>query len=322
MKKIIIAMFCMVFCLAISLPAWSVEISEEAVEAGRVPASYATVKDGEVVFGQSPIAYSGESWDKILTAYGGTLSPDAKLPASYATVEDGEVVFGKTATSYSPDVTHEILTGYGFITTPNAMAELKDPATYAKVEDGVIVFGKIATAYSPEEFNMLMAAYQLPRKEVVAPVRKAPPVAIIPEKCPDADGDGVCDDKDKCPGTPEGVKVDERGCWVIEGLRFDFDESVIKPGYYPSLNDVVRVMEENPDLEVEIRGHTCDIGTDSYNQKLSERRAKAVFDYLSNKGIDAKRLSWKGFGEKQPAYPNTTEGNRAKNRRVELERSR
>jgi len=88
--------------------------------------------------------------------------------------------------------------------------------------------------------------------------------------------------------------------------------------YYGSLDAVVNVMKANPDVKIDIVGHTCDRGPEKYNQKLSERRAKAVFDYLVNHGIDPQRLSWRGYGETQPAYPNTSEENRAKNRRVEL----
>ncbi|MFO7685223.1 MAG: hypothetical protein R6V60_03945, partial [Desulfobacterales bacterium] len=164
MKKIINAVLGMVFCMAISFPAWAAELDVEAVREGKVPASYATVKDGNIVYGKSVTSYSPDKMDQILTAYGGIFQADAKVPASYAKVKDGNIVFGKTAVIYSPDLTHEILTAYGFSTTPEAMEELNDPSTYATVKDGRIIFGKQATAYSPEEFNMLMAAYQLPEE--------------------------------------------------------------------------------------------------------------------------------------------------------------
>jgi len=120
MKKIITIMFCVGFCVAISLPAGSVELSVEAVQANKVPASYATVKDGNIVFGKSATAYCPDSLDTILTTYGGTLPTKAEVPASYATVKDGNIVFGKSATAYSPDVIHEILTGYGVMTSGKA----------------------------------------------------------------------------------------------------------------------------------------------------------------------------------------------------------
>lgn len=312
MKKIICFVFCLAFCSAIGFTAWAVEIDTAAVQAKQVPASYATVKDGNVVFGKAPTAYSPDQIDAILAAYGGQLQPNADLPAGYSN--------GKAATAYSPDMTHQILTAYGFSTTPEAIAQLKEPTGYATVKDGNIVFGKSSTAYSPEEFNMLMAAYRLPEPPpVVAPAPVvAPPPPPPPAKCIDADEDGVCDNVDKCLGTPRGAKVDERGCWIIGVQFFDFDKAVLRPDHYAELNEVASVMKANPDLKVELDGHTCDRGPEKYNQKLSERRAKAVLDYLVNNGIDPQRLSWKGYGETQPAYPNTSEENRAKNRRVEL----
>lgn len=139
-----------------------------------------------------------------------------------------------------------------------------------------------------------------------------------PIVCPDEDNDGVCDEKDACLGTPKGAFVNERGCWIIENLLFDFDKSVIKPKYYSDLDEVARVLKENPDLVVEIQGHTCWVGTDRYNQGLSDRRAKAVVKYLEEKGINPARLNWQGYGEARPAFENTTREGRIKNRRVEL----
>jgi len=144
---------------------------------------------------------------------------------------------------------------------------------------------------------------------------------VEPPKAPepkDSDGDGVTDDKDKCPGTPKGAKVDERGCWVIPGVTFELDKAIVRPLFYTLLDDVVLVLKENPDLKIYVDGHTCDRGTDKHNQALSEKRAKAVQSYLIDKGIDETRLVPRGFGEKNPGFPNDNETNRSKNRRVEL----
>ena len=75
---------------------------------------------------------------------------------------------------------------------------------------------------------------------------------------------------------------------------------------------------DNPDMVLELQGHTCSMGPKVYNQKLGERRAKSVFDYLTAKGISASRLKTVSFGLTKPVAPNTTEEGRAKNRRVEL----
>lgn len=134
----------------------------------------------------------------------------------------------------------------------------------------------------------------------------------------DEDGDGVCDDVDECPGTPAGAKVDARGCWTLSNVLFEYDKAVIKSAFRPLVEDVAIILKKNPKMQIRIEGHTCDIASDSYNQALSERRAKAIHDFLVSKGISADRLSARGYGESRPAYPNTSDSNREKNRRVEF----
>jgi OOP family OmpA-OmpF porin len=108
------------------------------------------------------------------------------------------------------------------------------------------------------------------------------------------------------------------GCWVLENVLFDFDKSVIKPEAYPLLNEVVTILKKNPDMTVELQGHTDNIGTAEYNMGLSLRRANAVADYLESKGISADRLTTKGFGFTKPVALNGTAFGRSLNRRVEL----
>lgn len=139
--------------------------------------------------------------------------------------------------------------------------------------------------------------------------------------CPvvlDADGDGVEDDEDRCANTPQGAKTDERGCWVIEGLSFDSGKTMIKSDYLPLLNDVVGVLMANHSVHVTIEGYTDSQGSEEGNQSISEARAKSVYDYFISKGVDADRLDYKGFGEKNPVADNATAEGRKKNRRVEL----
>jgi OOP family OmpA-OmpF porin len=145
-------------------------------------------------------------------------------------------------------------------------------------------------------------------------------VKVDAQGCPiDTDGDGVYDYLDKCPGTPENAKVNAQGCWILGGILFDTNKSDIKPNFYPDLDAVVAVLEKNTALNIKIKGHTDNIGMAAYNLKLSESRAKAVMDYLVEKGIDPKRLSAKGFGLTLPIVGNDTKEGRAKNRRVELQ---
>ncbi|HMB31463.1 MAG TPA: OmpA family protein [Desulfohalobiaceae bacterium] len=138
--------------------------------------------------------------------------------------------------------------------------------------------------------------------------------------CPfDTDQDGVPNYKDKCPKTPNGAQVDKQGCWNSQVPLFDFDKSSIKPQYYSILNRVAQVIEDNPGLNVEIQGYADIIGTKEYNQKLSLQRAKAVRDYLINKGVSKKRLEVEGFGYSRPRAPSDTEKGRSLNRRVEFQ---
>lgn len=146
-----------------------------------------------------------------------------------------------------------------------------------------------------------------------APVQRA---AAAPG---DEDGDGVTDDRDQCPHTPHGARVDSRGCWVIPGLQFDTNSATLRPAGRQKLDeDVVPVLRANPDLRVRIDGHTDARGSDAYNQSLSERRARAVMDYLVSAGIPASRLEARGFGESRPIAPNDTAEHMQMNRRTEI----
>lgn len=137
--------------------------------------------------------------------------------------------------------------------------------------------------------------------------------------CPfDSDGDGVYDYQDKCPGTPDGAKVNQEGCWSLSDEYFDTDKSVIKQEFYPLLNEAVNILNRNPDMRLELQGHTDNRGSAAYNMGLSQRRASAVKAYLVGKGINSSRLTIKGFGLNQPMASNNTAEGRALNRRVSL----
>ncbi|MCP4343956.1 MAG: OmpA family protein [Desulfobacterales bacterium] len=147
---------------------------------------------------------------------------------------------------------------------------------------------------------------------------KVPPVIVKSEAPADTDGDGVYDNDDKCPGTPLGAKVNKFGCWVLQGVLFDFDKRNIKPEFYSDLDEVVEILKKNPELKIEIEGHTDNKGTAAHNKILSEKRAGSVREYLVKKGIEPERLSSSGYGFSRPADTNATSEGRALNRRVEL----
>lgn len=105
---------------------------------------------------------------------------------------------------------------------------------------------------------------------------------------------------------------------IDSDILFAFDSSVIREGAKPTLAKIVRALARNPEKTLFVEGHTCDIGSEQYNQGLSERRAASVKNYLVEAGIDTDRITTAGRGEVQPLVPNTTEEARMLNRRVEM----
>ncbi|WP_428740920.1 OmpA family protein [Tenacibaculum sp.] len=148
---------------------------------------------------------------------------------------------------------------------------------------------------------------------------------------PDTDGDGVLDKDDKCPneagvasnnGCPEVVIKEEAVKQLNEFARaiyFNSGKSTFRTGVTGKLDLIAGIMKEYPKANFSIQGHTDSAGSNVTNQKLSEKRAKAVLDYLVGKGgIAADRLTSAGFGEDYPIADNKTRAGRAENRRVEI----
>lgn len=161
--------------------------------------------------------------------------------------------------------------------------------------------------------------------EPTAPVAPAPAAPSCADM--DSDGDGVNDCDDKCAGSQAGQTIGPDGCPVpvsidLKGVNFDFDKSTLRPDAVSILNEAIEILKRYPDLRVEVAGHTDLCGTDAYNQSLSERRAKAVYDYLTSNGVDAGRLVGPvGYGESRPLEqtPQTLPGcKNERNRRTEL----
>lgn len=319
MKKLMLMILTAASLAAFAMPAGAVVL---APEAGRnVPSTYATVSGGTVVYDKSPTAYCSVNFNRILEAYGIVLRPEAVagVPTSYAKASDGKVVFNDTPTAYEPIAYHSIFTAYGLQLSPEEVTAKLRGADYADVVGGKIVFVKGTIAYSGEGLATILSAYNLPASVSAASVSSSGASSKQMTQVVDTDKDGVPDADDACPGTPLGAKVDKRGCWTLNtDYLFDFDKSVVKVQYYPFLDELIPVLKNNPALRVEIQGHADSTGTNTYNQGLSERRAKAIRAYLTKKNIDASRLTAVGFGEEKPAYSNDTSEGRAKNRRVEL----
>jgi OmpA-OmpF porin, OOP family len=154
------------------------------------------------------------------------------------------------------------------------------------------------------------------------PVSQAAPApAAVPATPPDSDHDGVPDDIDQCPNTPAGVQVDAVGCPLkgsitLEGVNFEHNSAALTVASHPPLDAIADGLKKHPRLKVEIQGHTDSTGSPAYNQKLSQKRADSVRDYLVYNGVSADQLVTKGYGQTQPTASNKTAEGRAKNRRV------
>ncbi|GGC57087.1 OmpA family protein [Marinobacter halophilus] len=148
--------------------------------------------------------------------------------------------------------------------------------------------------------------------------------AVAPPK--DSDGDGVIDELDKCPNTPQGALVDADGCAkeltreIRETLyvEFEHDKTAVRTEFFPEIEKLAEVMRQYPSSTILLEGHTDSTGPASYNQRLSKSRADAVMKVLIDEfGIMSARITTTGMGESQPVASNSSPEGRAQNRRVE-----
>ena len=155
-----------------------------------------------------------------------------------------------------------------------------------------------------------------PVVEKPAPVVEKPAPVAAPK---DSDGDGVIDSLDECPNTMAKAKVDSVGCMTLVNLNINFDtaSAVIKNSYNTRIVEFANMMNANPKLKATIEAHTDSVGTDAYNQKLSERRAASTVEALKSLKVDPSRIKAVGYGETKPVATNTTAEGKAQNRRVE-----
>ncbi|WP_332846744.1 OmpA family protein [Pseudomonas lactucae] len=159
----------------------------------------------------------------------------------------------------------------------------------------------------------------------------------------DEDGDGVPDSRDKCPGTPKGMQVDANGCppappaaaveevavvkeetIVIRDVHFQFDSANLTTADKTTLDTIAaRLKQEAPSAQLRVSGHTDSVGADAYNQKLSQKRAHSVTEYLISRGVPRSSfVSVVGAGESQPVADNKTAEGRALNRRTQIQINR
>ncbi|PZW94540.1 OmpA family protein [Pseudomonas sp. 478] len=155
----------------------------------------------------------------------------------------------------------------------------------------------------------------------------------------DEDDDGVFDRRDRCPDTPANTPVEHHGCPLPQypasvkpepaqsevitlndagDVLFAFNQSELTPAARSKLDSLMPKLQSADVVSVKVVGHTDNVGSDSYNQALSERRASSVAAYLLSQGLAPNKLTSEGKGQSQPVADNETEEGRAKNRRVEL----
>jgi len=139
----------------------------------------------------------------------------------------------------------------------------------------------------------------------------------------DQDGDGILNENDRCPNTTRGARIDVYGCEIkdviqLPGVNFTSGSDLLLAGTEQLLKDAARTLNNYPNLQIEVAGHTDNVGNVILNLGLSDRRAKTVLDHLVEYGVDPARLTFRGYGDILPIADNSTAEGRAQNRRVEL----
>jgi OOP family OmpA-OmpF porin len=216
---------------------------------------------------------------------------------------------------------------FGYTTTEGTSAMLELGLDAAK--DNWAFFGGLnwtdGGAINNAFGGQLGVRYTFGADEEPAPFAPAPAQKTCADL--DDDGDGVNNCNDTCPNSTAGQAVGPDGCPVpltidLRGVNFDFDKDTLRADSIAILDEAVAILSKYPELRVEVAGHTDECGADGYNQGLSDRRAKVVYEYLAGKGIDSARLSGpNGYGETRPleelgdAYPGCKS---ERNRRTEL----
>lgn len=179
----------------------------------------------------------------------------------------------------------------------------------------------------------LSLGIEIPLGRIVERTIEAPPpppqivevIKEVPRPFIDSDLDTVPDERDKCPDTPRGLKVDSDGCVIpdqiieLKGVTFEFNKTRLTPNAEAVLDTVVKAFIGQGSLKVEIGGHTDSRGSDAYNQKLSQGRADSVRTYLISQGAKPDQITAVGYGESRLLIkPETSDDDYELNRRVEF----
>jgi OmpA-OmpF porin, OOP family len=192
----------------------------------------------------------------------------------------------------------------------------------------VAALAGLTFSFDEKSAPAIVAAAPVVAAAVAPEPKPEPKPVVIPAPTPkpvsapiDSDKDGVMDDKDKCPGTPAGFKVDVDGCPLKATLHLNFstDSNKVDAAGVAKVAAFASFLKDSPAYNASIVGHTDSTASDKYNQALSEKRAEAVKAMLMKEGVEGSRLSTSGKGESQPIASNSTKEGRAENRRIEVE---
>ena len=232
-------------------------------------------------------------------------------------VSDGQVVLGMDGSPTAATRLKNRMGGHLCIYTVDVGGEPAGERFLQKVaQAGGCGFSTTAAALAaPGALSSFVEQVFLAPKPMAAAV-------IEPAAPRDCDGDGVPDSRDKCPDTPKAEIVDANGCSLTLTLHinFDFDKADIKAEFEPDLKKAADFIKKYPEVPyILVEGYTDSVADAAYNQKLSERRAQAVRQYLiEHYGIAPERLVARGGGESNPVASNSTAEGRAQNRRTEI----
>lgn len=208
--------------------------------------------------------------------------------------------------------------GLGFVT-----GALTDSGQLRIRGEGRYVYDNFLDGFDDVRVGLGMEYALFRPAEAPAPAEADVQVVEVPTGLLDSDGDGVVDEKDNCPDTPAGTRVDGAGCPLdsvitLHGVTFEFDKDRLTADAKTILDQGVEILTKYPDMQVQVAGHTDALGSDAYNLDLSKRRAAAVLEYFAANGVGEAQLSSEGYGESEPIATNDTEEGRELNRRVEL----
>ncbi|OPL17662.1 MAG: hypothetical protein AVO35_09560 [Candidatus Aegiribacteria sp. MLS_C] len=247
----------------------------------------------------------------------GNVTSDAATGAYASVIREGEVPVTVVAPGYrNASATVEIAAGETLTLDFALLPTLSTVTGSVKDGEGLPVAGAAITIGSPTPISVTADGYGVFTAQVEAGTW---PISVQAEGY-------LSDSRSVTLMANETVSVDFQvrdalragEVMSFDNIYFDSGSATIKPESYGILDGIARIMRDNPTASIQIAGHTDSDGSDSYNQNLSENRARSVYQYLVSTGIDAGRLTTIGFGESSPVVSNDSPANKARNRRIEF----